>query len=66
MTHKEATDTLKQKYPDAETYRPSKTCGLCKKGSIAVVFKPYGKVYTYRVNNYRELLEKLGCNNRRG
>lgn len=61
MTHKRATEILKRKYPKAEIYRPSKTCGLCKKGSIAVVFEPYGKVYSYQATNYKTVLERLGC-----
>ena len=61
MTHRQATELLKLKYPDAEIYKPSKTCALCKKGSIAVEFKPFGKVYSYRVKTYKELLERLGC-----
>ena len=62
MTHKQATRILKERYPDAEIYKPSKTCGLCKKGSMAVVFTPHGKVYTYSAENYKVLLEKLGFN----
>ena len=61
MTHKQATEILKKKYPEAEIYRPSKTCGLCNKGSIAVVFKPYGKVYTFSATSYKTVLERLGC-----
>lgn len=61
MTHKEATRILKCKYPEAEIYRPSEKCALCKKGSIAVVFKPYGKVYSFLAHNYNEVLERLGC-----
>lgn len=61
MTHKEATRILKEKYPQAEIYRPSKKCGLCNKGSIAVVFEPNGKVYSYMATNYKTVLERLGC-----
>lgn len=61
MTHKKATEILKSKYPDAEIYRPSEHCGLCNKGSIAVVFEPLGKVYRYSASTYSEVLERLGC-----
>lgn len=61
MTHKQATEILKRKYPEAEIYRPSKTCALCNKGSIAVVFNPGGRVYAYLANNYANVLERLGC-----
>lgn len=61
MTHKQATELLKSKYPNAEIYRPSDSCGLCKRGSIAVVFEPNGKVYSYMASNYKTVLERLGC-----
>lgn len=61
MTHKRATELLQRKYPEAQIYRPSEHCGLCKKGSIAVMFKPNGKVYSYLASNYATVLEKLGC-----
>jgi hypothetical protein len=60
MTKKDAEKVLRRKYPDAEIYRPSEKCGLCKKGSIAVIFEPGGKVYSYMVVSYGELLERLG------
>lgn len=61
MTHKRATEILKSKYPEAEIYRPSEHCALCRKGSIAVTFKPNGKVYKFLANNYADVLERLGC-----
>ena len=61
MTYKQATEILKKKYPEAEIYRPSEKCGLCRKGSIAVVFKPYGRTYSYLASNYAFVLERLGC-----
>lgn len=61
MTNKQATAILQRKYPDARIYRASDKCALCKKGSIAVVFSPQGKVYSYLAQNYREVLERLGC-----
>lgn len=61
MTHKRATEILKKKYPEAEIYRPSAKCALCRKGSIAVVFTPNGRTYSYLANNYADVLERLGC-----
>lgn len=61
MTHKRATELLQRKYPEAQIYRPSEHCALCRKGSIAVVFEPYGKVYSYLAQNYASVLERLGC-----
>lgn len=65
MTNKQATEILRRKYPYAEIYRASDKNALCKKGSIAVVFSPYGKVYSYMAQNYSEVLERLGCDVRR-
>lgn len=61
MTHKQATEILKRKYPDAEIYRPNEHNGMCNKGQFAVVFQPLGKVYSYSACNYAEVLERLGC-----
>ena len=61
MTHKQATRILKQKFPEAEIFRPSDKCGLCTKGKIAVVFQPNGKIYSYMATNYKTVLERLGC-----
>lgn len=61
MTHKQATEILRKKYPKAEIIRPSSKSGLCKKGSIAVIFEPQGKVYNYLAGSYAEVLERLGC-----
>lgn len=66
MTHKRATEILKRKYPEAEIYRPSEHCALCRKGSIAVIFSPQGKVYRFLANNYSDVLERLGCDIERG
>lgn len=59
MTKDQATKLLQTKYPTAQMYKGSERCGLCKKGSIAVVFTPNGKVYSYIAKTYKELLEKL-------
>lgn len=59
MTKKQTLEVLKTKYPNIEIYKPSATCGLCQKGKIAVVFTPNGKVYSYSVKTYKELIEKL-------
>lgn len=61
MTNKQATEILRRKYPNASIHRPSEKCGYCKKGSIAVMFEPNGKVYSYMANNYANVLERLGC-----
>lgn len=66
MTHKQALTLIRTKYPQAEIYKPSDKCGLCKKGSIAVIFQPHGKVYSYCVNSYSALLETLGIENGKG
>lgn len=66
MTHKRATEILKRKYPEAEIYRPSEHCTLCRKGSIAVIFSLQGKVYRFLANNYSDVLERLGCDIERG
>lgn len=59
MTKQQATTLLQTKYPNAQLYKPSDSCHLCKKGSIAVIFTPNGKVYSYTAKTYKELLEKL-------
>lgn len=61
MTQRQATEILRTKYPQAEIYRPNDKCGLCKKGKIAVIFEPHGKVYSYMAQSYSEVLERLGC-----
>lgn len=61
MTNKQATEILRRKYPEASIYRASEKHGFCNKGSIAVIFKPYGRVYSYLAQNYKEVLERLGC-----
>lgn len=61
MTHKQATEILQRKYPEAQIYRPSDKCCLCNKGSIAVVFTPNSRTYSYLASNYASVLERLGC-----
>lgn len=61
MTNKKATEILRRKYPEGQIYRPNEHCGLCKKGSIAVIFTPNGRTYSYMAQNYSEVLERLGC-----
>lgn len=61
MTNKQATEILRRKYPEAKIYRASDKHSLCRKGSIAVVFEPQGRVYSYVAQNYKEVLERLGC-----
>ena len=52
---------MRRKYPEAKIYRASDKHALCRNGSIAVVFEPQGKVYSYVAQNYKEVLERLGC-----
>jgi len=48
MRLKEFSNLLKAKYPDAECYRNHEFGGAPVKNGLAIVFKPDGKVYSYR------------------
>ena len=57
MTEKRANEILRTKYPEAEIV---KNMGGVATSRISVIFTPGGKVYSYLVSSYQQVLEKLG------
>lgn len=57
MTEKKANEIFRSKYPDGEILRPYSTSEGYK---YWVVFNKSGKVYGYAVQNYVQLLIRLG------
>ena len=57
MTEKRANEILRTKYPEAEIV---KNMGGVATSRISVIFTLGGKVYSYLVSSYQQVLEKLG------
>jgi len=59
MTIKQANNIFQTKYPDGEIIQRG-CMGGASKVSTSVIYQKGGKVYSYNVQNYVELLNRLG------
>lgn len=59
MTIKQANDIFKMKHPGGEIIQRGCMGGVSK-SSTSVIYNKGGKVYSYNVSNYVELLNRIG------